>query len=125
MFARGLTNISMTSRLIVSLHLCNLGCIVVFPDVMTTLVGTQYLNFLPLGIMERDTDEILPFVQQKFRQWKSGVGSFFWWLWCFTLPRFSQKNYAVSCQAGDMGFLRGTVVIYRFQSVPFAKQDLR
>ena len=45
MFARGLTNISMTSRLDRVLASEKLGCIVVFPDVMSTLVGTQYLNF--------------------------------------------------------------------------------
>ena len=67
MFARGLTNISMTSRLDLVLDTEDLGCIAIFPDVMTTLVGTQYLDSPSIGnygtyIMK----EILPFVQQRF-----------------------------------------------------------
>ena len=111
MFARGLTNISMTSRLDRVLNSESLGCIAVFPDVMSTLVGTQYLDSPSIGnygtyIM----DEILPFVQQKFRHnGKVGVlghssGGYGALRLVFDFPKRIQ---AVSCQAGDMGFSTG------------------
>lgn len=111
MFARGLTNISMTSRLDRVLASENLGCIAVFPDVMSTLVGTQYLNSPSIGnygtyIM----DEILPFIQQKFRHnGKVGVlGHSSGGYGALRLAiDFPKRIHAVSCQAGDMGFSTG------------------
>ena len=111
MFARGLTNISMTTRLDKILSAEKLGCIAVFPDVMTSLVGTQFLNSPSIGnygsyIME----EILPFVQQQFNHnGKVGVlghssGGYGAVRLAMDFPHLID---AVSCQAGDMGFSTG------------------
>ena len=111
MFARGLSNISMTTRLDRVLEAEKLGCIAIFPDVMSTLVGTQFLNSPAIGnygtyVME----EILPFVQQKFNHngkvavlghSSGGYGAL------RVAMDFPHLIHAISCQAGDMGFSTG------------------
>ncbi|MFT5683191.1 MAG: enterochelin esterase-like enzyme [Myxococcota bacterium] len=108
MLARGLTEVSITSRID---RLIANGCppfIAVLPDCMTTLGGSQFIDSPALGAYGSYlTDEIMPFIDATLkttRRW-GATGRSSGGFGALTLAMRSPGTLdAVACHAGDMGF---------------------
>ena len=112
MFGRSLTEISMARRIDGWLSSENDDpCppfIAIFPDCMSTLVGTQYVDSPAIGNYATYLmTEVIPFIAQRFRcNGKLGItGRSSGGFGALSLTRqFPNQVHAIACHAGDMAF---------------------
>lgn len=108
MMGRGLTEVSIASRID---RLIAEGCppfVAVMPDVMTSLGGSQFCDSPAIGAYETYlVDEILPFVDGQVRttgRWGAAGRSSGGYGALRLAMRRPGRLQAVACHAGDMGF---------------------